>query len=54
MKTVMFSTDFKKHVKFLGQIIGMIDSQPHNLVDIIDVLFKWIYITMAASSNTTL
>ena len=51
---IMFGTDFKKHVNILKKILGMIDSQPHNLVDVIDVVFKWIFIQMQASSNTTL
>ena len=43
---IMFGTDFKKHVNILKKILAMIDSQPHNLVDVIDVVSKWIFIQM--------
>ena len=49
----MFCNDFKKHVQILGKCVGMIQTQPHNLVEVIDIIFKWIYIKLAESNNTT-
>jgi len=43
----MYCNDFKKHVQVLGKLIGMIDTQPANLVEVIDIIFKWIYIKLA-------
>ena len=31
----------------------MIESQPENLQEIVDIIFKWIYVKMMESSNTT-
>ena len=49
----MFCADFKKHVQCIQKFIGMIDSQPENLQEIVDIIFKWIYVKMMESSNTT-
>ena len=49
----MYCNDFKKHVQVLGKIIGMIETQPHNLVEVTDIIFKWIYIKLTESNNTT-
>lgn len=50
---LMYCNDFKKHVQVLAKLIGMIDTQPANLVEVIDIIFKWIFIKLAESSNTT-
>ena len=50
---LMYCNDFKKHVQILGKIVGMIESQPENLIEVIDIIFKWIFIKMHESSNTT-
>lgn len=49
----MFSADFKKHVAVIASFTGMIDTQPENLQEILDVIFKWCYIKLAESQNTT-
>jgi cytoskeleton-associated protein 5 len=41
-------------VKIVKQIIGLIDTQPDVLREILDVFFKWCYIKLTESSNTTL
>lgn len=50
---IMFCTDFKKHVGCIQNFIGMIETQPENLQEIVDIIFKWICVKMAESSNTT-
>jgi hypothetical protein len=49
----MFSADFKKHLKVIAAFGGMIDSQPENLQEVLDVIFKWCYVKMTESQNTT-
>ena len=43
---LMYCDDFKKHVQILGKIVGMIDKQPANLIEVIDIIFKWIFIKL--------
>lgn len=38
----------------MKQIIGLIDSQPDVMKEILDVFFKWCYIKLTESQNTTL
>jgi len=45
----MFSADFKKHLKVIASFGGMIDSQPENLQEVLDVIFKWCYVKMTES-----
>ena len=49
----MWSNDFKKHVKAIEKILPLIDSQPMDLMECVDVIFKWTAIKLAESSNTT-
>lgn len=51
---IMFSQDFNKHVKVTKNIVGLIETQPDALKEILDVFFKWCYIKLTESSNTTL
>ena len=50
---LMFCNDFKKHVLVLQKFVGMIETQAPNLVDVIDIIFMWIFIKLAESNNTT-
>ena len=51
---IMFSQDFNKHVKVTKNIVGLIEKNPEGLMEILDVFFKWCYIKLTESSNTTL
>ena len=50
---LMFCNDFKKHVQILGKFVELIESNPINLIENIDIIFKWIYIKQIESNNTT-
>lgn len=48
------NTDFQKHIKCVEQIQTCIDDQPGELMEILDILFKWGNLRMSDSSNTKL
>lgn len=48
----MWSADFKKHVKVLEQIVSLIDAAPQDLMDCVDVIFKWTNVKLNESGNT--
>lgn len=50
---LMFLNDFQKHVKVIEKMLGLIESQPQDLMECVDVIFKWIFIKQAESGNTT-
>lgn len=50
----MFSKDYKVHIKCVAVYEGFIASQPDELEQILDVLFKWAWIKLMESSNTQL
>jgi hypothetical protein len=50
----MFSKDYKVHIKCVAVYEGFITSQPDELEQILDVLFKWAWIKLMESSNTQL
>jgi hypothetical protein len=49
---LLWGTDFKQHVKCIQKFIGMIETQPEVLQEVVDFIFKWIFIKVAESSNT--
>lgn len=52
VSTLMWSADFKKHVKVLEQIVSLIDAAPQDLMDCVDVIFKWTNVKLNESGNT--
>lgn len=52
----MFSknTDFQKHIKCVEKIEACIENQSGEIMEILDVLFKWGNLRMSDSSNTKL
>lgn len=48
------NTDFEKHIKCVTQMESFIENQPGELMDILDILFKWGNLRMSDSSNTKL
>lgn len=52
--TSMFSADFKKHVNIIGQLRQTLNTNPKSIVNIVDIIFKWCYIRLTESQNTTL
>ena len=52
VSTLMWTTDFKKHLKVIDKLLSLIDSSPEDLMECVDVIFKWTTIKLAESSNT--
>jgi hypothetical protein len=50
----MFGADFKKHCELLKQLSCLLDEDPGPLFDIADILFKWCFIKITESQNTSL
>jgi len=50
----MFSADFKKHVIIIDQLRQTLKTNPKSIVNIVDIIFKWCYIRLTESQNTTL
>ena len=49
--TLMWTQDFKKHVKVIEKILGLIQNQPAELMECIDVVFKWTAIKLGESQK---
>ena len=49
----MFDSDFKDYVVVIDRLNLMIEEQPDDLIQIVDVIFKWIYLKLDEISNTT-
>lgn len=52
VSTLMWTTDFKKHLKVIDKLLSLIDSSPNDLMECVDVIFKWTTIKLAESNNT--
>ena len=52
VSTLMWTADFKKHLKVIEKIVSLIDSAPQDLMDCVDVIFKWANVKLNESSNT--
>lgn len=50
--TAMWSADFKKHLKIIEKLVPLTQSQPQDLMECVDVIFKWTAVKLAESSNT--
>ena len=48
------AVDFKKHMKCADDMKQLIEKQPNETLEILDLLFKWGNLRMAESSNTQL
>lgn len=48
----MWSDDFKKHLQVIEKLLGLIETQPEDLMGCVDVIFKWTSIKMNESKNT--
>lgn len=49
---LMWTADFKKHLKVIEKIVGLVDSAPQDLMDCVDVIFKWANVKLNESGNT--
>lgn len=54
VSSAMWSADFKKHVKVIEKLLPLTESQPQDLMECVDVIFKWTAVKLAESSNTAL
>ena len=50
--TLMWTTDFKKHLKVIDKLLSLINSSPDDLMECVDVIFKWTSIKLGESNNT--
>jgi len=48
------AVDFNKHIKCIEHFSKFIQSQPDELLEILDILFKWCNLRINDSSNTKL
>lgn len=46
--------DFNKHIKCVDILEGLISSQPDEVIEVIDIVFKWSNVRLNESSNTKL
>ena len=52
VSTLMWTADFKKHLKVIEKMLGLIETQPVELMESVDVIFKWTAIKLGESNNT--
>lgn len=48
------ATDFIKHIKCVEQLEKLIESQPDELTEVLDLIFKWSNVRLNENSNTKL
>lgn len=48
------SQDFNKHIKCVEQFEKFITQQPEELIEVLDIVFKWANLKLNESSNTKL
>lgn len=48
------NTEFQKHIKCVEQLEPLIENQPGELMEILDIIFKWGNYRVSDSSNTKL
>lgn len=48
----MWSADFKKHQQVIVKMLGLIESAPQDLMECVDVIFKWTNVKLNESGNT--
>jgi len=49
----MFDSDFQDYMVVLDRLTVMVEEQPANLIQIADVIFKWIYLKLDEVANNT-
>ena len=49
----MFESDFKDYVVALDKMNLMVEEAPDGVIEIVDVIFKWIYLKLDEITNTT-
>ena len=52
--SLLFHSDFKKQVEGLGFLTGIIGSQLREVIEVLDILFKWVWIRLQEATNTQL
>ena len=52
VSTLMWSADFKKHLQVIEKMLGLINTQPQDLMECVDVIFKWTSVKLGESNNT--
>lgn len=50
---VMFDSDHKDYMMVLERLSLMVEEQPEALLQVVDVVFKWIYLKLDESTNST-
>jgi len=49
---MMWSADFKKHLLVIDKMLALIQTQPQELMECVDVIFKWTNVKLNESNNT--
>lgn len=52
ISTLMWSADFKKHLQVIEKMLGLIETAPQDLMECVDVIFKWTSVKLGESNNT--
>lgn len=48
----MFSNDFKQHIECIDAFTSLMGEQSDQLLEVLDIIFKWSLVRLADSSNT--
>ena len=54
LNNLLNNSDFKKQVEGVIQLTGIISSQKREAIDILDIIFRWIWIKLQENTNTQL
>ena len=49
----MFDSDHKDYIMTLERLSLMVEEQPETLIQVIDVVFKWVYLKLDENTSTT-
>ena len=49
---IMFDSDHKDYIMALDRLNLMVEEQPENLIQVVDVVFKWAHLKLDESTNT--
>jgi len=52
VSNLMWCADFKKHLQVIEKMLGLIQTQPAELMECVDVIFKWTNCKLNESNNT--
>lgn len=50
---VMFDSDHKDYLMVLDRLSLMVEEQPENLIQVVDVVFKWVYLKLDENTGAT-